>query len=168
MYTLHRPIQGLTYWGRDKIVAISQTTFSNPSSWMKMCEFRLRFHWSVLLLIELTIFPHCFRYCLGTDQAKNHYLYQWWLVYWRIHASLGLNELNKLSVVINSAVLNIIYHNSQSIMCHNAIKINLNSLTRLFWFQSLTWSREWYIKRFWGVYLILRHGKIWEIATGDI
>ena len=27
------------------------------------------------------------------DQATSHYLNQWWLVYWRIHASLGLNEL---------------------------------------------------------------------------
>ena len=26
-------------------------------------------------------------------QATSHYLSQWWLVYWRIYASLGLNEL---------------------------------------------------------------------------
>ena len=26
-------------------------------------------------------------------QATSHYLNQWWLVYWRIYASLGLNEL---------------------------------------------------------------------------
>ena len=36
----------LTHWGRDKMDAISQTTFSNAFSWMKMHEFRLRFHWS--------------------------------------------------------------------------------------------------------------------------
>ena len=30
---------------------------------------------------------------LGADQATSHYLNQWWLIYWRIYASLGLNEL---------------------------------------------------------------------------
>ena len=29
-------------------------------------------------------------------QATNHYLNQWWLVYWRIYALLGLNELTLL------------------------------------------------------------------------
>ena len=28
-----------------------------------------------------------------TDQATSHFLDQWWLYYWRIYASLGLNEL---------------------------------------------------------------------------
>ena len=36
----------LTHWGRDKMDAISQTTFSNAFSWMKMHKFRLGFHWS--------------------------------------------------------------------------------------------------------------------------
>ena len=27
------------------------------------------------------------------DKATSHYLNQWWLVYWRIYASLSLNEL---------------------------------------------------------------------------
>ena len=34
----------LTHWGRDKMAAICQATFSNTFSWMKMHEFRLRFH----------------------------------------------------------------------------------------------------------------------------
>ena len=59
--------------------AISQATFSNVFSWMKMFEFRLKFHWSLFPRVQLTIF---------------HYLNQWWLVYWRIYASLGLNKLN--------------------------------------------------------------------------
>ena len=33
------------------------------------------------------------------DQATSHYLNQWWLVYWRIYASLGLNEL-KMDVLL--------------------------------------------------------------------
>ena len=51
----------LTHWGRDQIDAISQTTFSNAFSRMKMNEFRLRFHWSLFLRFGLTIFQHWFR-----------------------------------------------------------------------------------------------------------
>ena len=51
----------LTHWGRDKMAAISQTTLSNAFSWMKMFEFRLKFHWSLFLRVQLTIFKHWFR-----------------------------------------------------------------------------------------------------------
>ena len=51
----------LTHWGRDKMAAVSQTTLSNAISWMKMLEFRLRFHWSLFLRVQLTIFQHWFR-----------------------------------------------------------------------------------------------------------
>ena len=34
----------LTHWGRCKMASISQTTFSNAFSWMKIYEFRLRFY----------------------------------------------------------------------------------------------------------------------------
>ena len=88
----HR-IDYITHWGRDKMAAILQTTFSNAFSWMKMLEFRLIFHWSFFLRVQLTIFQHWFRYWLGAVQATSHYLNQCWLVYWRICASLGLNEL---------------------------------------------------------------------------
>ena len=81
----------LTHWGRHKMDAISQTTFWSAFSWMKMYEFRLRFHWSLFLRVQLTIFQHWFRKWLGADQATSHYLKQWWLVYRRIYASLGLN-----------------------------------------------------------------------------
>ena len=37
------PTSVLTHWGRDKMAAIFQTTFSNEFSWMKMLEFRLKF-----------------------------------------------------------------------------------------------------------------------------
>ena len=73
--------------------AISQTTFRGAFSWMKMCEFRLNFHWSLFPRVQLTIFQHWFRQWLGAVQATSHYLNQWWLDYRRIYASLGLNEL---------------------------------------------------------------------------
>ena len=37
----------LTHWGRDKMDAISQTTFPSAFSWMKMFDFWLKFHWSL-------------------------------------------------------------------------------------------------------------------------
>ena len=48
-------------WGRDKMDAISQTTFWSTFSWMKMFEFRWKFHWSLFLRVQLTIFQHWFR-----------------------------------------------------------------------------------------------------------
>ena len=51
----------LAHWGRDKMNAISQPTFSNAFSLMKMFEFWLKFHWSLFLRVQLTIFQHWFR-----------------------------------------------------------------------------------------------------------
>ena len=80
----------ITHWDRDKIDAISQTTFSDAFSWMKMCEFLLRFHWS--------LFPRI-QYCsIGSDNGlvparRQAIIWTNDLVYQRIYASLGLNEL---------------------------------------------------------------------------
>ena len=41
--------------------AISQTTFSDAFSWMKMFEYRLKCHWSLFLRVQLTIFQRWFR-----------------------------------------------------------------------------------------------------------
>ena len=51
----------LTHWGRDKMDANSQTTSSSAFSWMEMFEFRLKFHWSLVPRVQLTIFQHWFR-----------------------------------------------------------------------------------------------------------
>ena len=51
----------LTHWGRDKMDAISQTTFSSAFCWMKIFEFQIKFHWSFFLRVQLTIFYHWFR-----------------------------------------------------------------------------------------------------------
>ena len=56
----HCPIRRC-HWGRDKMPAIFQTTFSNTFSWMKMYEFWLKFHWSLFLRVKLTIIQHWFR-----------------------------------------------------------------------------------------------------------
>ena len=44
----------LTHWGWDKMADISQTTFSNIFSSIKMCQFWLKFHWSLFLRVQLT------------------------------------------------------------------------------------------------------------------
>ena len=49
-----------TYLDQDKIAVISQTTFSNAFSWMKMYEFRWSFHISLFLRFEWTISQHWF------------------------------------------------------------------------------------------------------------
>ena len=74
---------------------ISQTTFSNAFSWMKMFEYRLKFHWNVFRGVQLTISQHWCRYWLGAGQATSHHLDQWCLDYRRIYVSLDLNELTE-------------------------------------------------------------------------
>ena len=51
----------LTHWGRGKIAAISQMTLWNAFFRMKMLEFGLKFHWSLFIRVQLTIFQHWFR-----------------------------------------------------------------------------------------------------------
>ena len=51
----------LTHLGRDKMIAISQTISSNKFSWIKMFEFRLKFHWTLFLRVQFTISQHWLR-----------------------------------------------------------------------------------------------------------
>ena len=48
----------LTHWGRDKMDAFSQTTFWSAFSWIEMFDLRLKFHWSLFLMVQMTIFQH--------------------------------------------------------------------------------------------------------------
>ena len=74
----HLPFKdSLPHWGRDKMAAILQT-FSNVFSPMKMFELRIKFHWSLFLMVQLTMNQHCFRLWLGVEQVPTHYLKQWW------------------------------------------------------------------------------------------
>ena len=53
-------------------------TFSNAFSWKIMQLHWLQFHWSLFLIVELTIIQLWFRFWPGTKQATSHYLNQWW------------------------------------------------------------------------------------------
>ena len=111
----------LTHCGQDKMDAISQTTFSSAISWMKMYEFRLKFHWSLFLRVQLTIFQHWFRWWLGAIQATSHYLKQWWLIYRRIYASLGLNGLTTFDIIHTNTSKRVILH-----ALHKSIQLMIN------------------------------------------
>ena len=99
---------------------------------MKMFEFRLKFHWSLFPRVQLTIFQHWFREWLGAVQATSHYLNQWWLVYRRIYASFGLNELKSGQFTPNQ--VNFSYHmfgrnyHSKSNFCASVKEKWVNSL----------------------------------------
>ena len=138
---------------------ISQTTISDVFFWMKIYEFCLIFHWSVFLRVKLAS-QHWLRWWLCTDQATNHYLNQWWLIYCRIYESHALNELNvqchpqrhrgfrydiKVSMAIkkfnafglmqecSDTSLTIIPHGTLSVRIMNIIlHVTLNSLLSLF------------------------------------
>ena len=51
----------LTHWGWDKMATIFQMTFWNAFSLMKMYEFWLKFHQSLFIRAQLTIFQPWFR-----------------------------------------------------------------------------------------------------------
>ena len=85
----------LTYWGHDKMDAISQTAFYNAfflnkNMWISITsKISLKFVPrdpvnSIPALVQIMAWRH---------KARSHYLTQWWSVYWRMYASLGLNEL---------------------------------------------------------------------------
>ena len=96
-------VSSLTHWGRDKMTDISQTTFSNGFSWMKIYGFRLRFHWSLFLRFELTIFQHWSSIaiswiCLKTVTQKLHTCMQLWVC----DLSRNCSELSPIVVVRNN------------------------------------------------------------------
>ena len=91
----------LSQWDWEKMAGIFQTTFSSAFSWMKMCEFRLSFHWNLFLRFEFTIFQHWFRKWDRAVQAANHYLD--YLDYRCLYASLTLNELTWQRMIFSTA-----------------------------------------------------------------
>ena len=68
----------LTHLLRDKMAATSQTIYSDAFSWMKIFLFLSKFHRSLFLRNQLTIFQHWFRQWLGAGQVTSHYLNQCW------------------------------------------------------------------------------------------
>ena len=92
----------LTHWGRDKMDAVSQTTFSsaffNENVWIPI-KISLKF----VPRGPSSNIPALVRIMAWRRQATSHYLKQWRLICWRIYASLGLSELNNKSVCYSYA-----------------------------------------------------------------
>ena len=70
-------VDRLTHWGWGQNANILLTEFSNSFSSLfflmfpvKMFEFRLKFHWSLFLMVRLTINQHWFRKWLGTNRHQ--------------------------------------------------------------------------------------------------
>ena len=57
----------LSHLPLDKMAAISQTIFSDAFPWMKNFIFRLKFHWSLFLRVQLIITRIWFRKWLGAE-----------------------------------------------------------------------------------------------------
>ena len=68
----------LTHLPWTKWPKFRQMTFSNAFSWMKIIEFRVKFHWNLFPGVQSTISQHWFRWWLGAKQATRHYLNQCW------------------------------------------------------------------------------------------
>ena len=68
----------LTLLSLDKMAIISQTIFSDAFLWMKSLVFWLKFQWSLILRVQLTMTHHWFWQWLGTERATSHYLNQSW------------------------------------------------------------------------------------------
>ena len=58
------------------MAVILRTTLSKAFSWLKMYGFRLRFHWSLFLGVQLRIFQQWCGWWLGTDHATSHFLHK--------------------------------------------------------------------------------------------
>ena len=86
-------ISWLTYWGRGKFVAMSQT-FSNAFSLIKIYGIRLQVHWNLLRSFELIIFQHSsLIQKMAWRRPGDKPLCEPMMFYWRISMSLGFNEL---------------------------------------------------------------------------
>ena len=74
----------------------------------EMYEFSFRFDWNVFLRFQLTKFQ------ISSDNGlvTSHYMNQCWLVYWRIYASLGLNQLMLLTPLKWTFYLNKVLYTS--------------------------------------------------------
>ena len=80
----------------------SQKTFRNAFPWMKMNEFRLRFHWIWFLRVQLTMFQNN----VGSNNGFVSIRRQAWsepmMVSCRIYASFGLNDLRPYHTLYSS------------------------------------------------------------------
>ena len=86
--------------GRHSADDIFKCIFLNENAWIPI-KISLKF----VPKGPINNIPALVQIMLGTNQAASHYLNQWWLVYWRIYASVGLNELRHGSVMTSIKIM---------------------------------------------------------------
>ena len=125
-----------TLWPRQNGRQLSRRHFQMHFYWMKLYEFRLKCHCILFPRVQITLFQHWFRQWLGAGQATSHYLNQWWLVYWRIYASLGLNELINRRPICTTGLSVLLRRHLDTEMCprrlgilHRIVRIDSNFTT---------------------------------------
>ena len=74
---------------QTKLPPICRRRFQTHFSWMKMFQFQVEFHWNMFLNVWLIMIQHCYRQAIIWTNDD--------LVYWRIYASRGLDELRVMS-----------------------------------------------------------------------
>ena len=100
----------LKYWSRDELADNFQATISNGFSWVDVYEF-----WLIQLKFVprylINHIPALLQIRFGANQAVGRHLKQWWLVYWRIYVSHGLNEVIEVTalVIISSDMKEYVY-----------------------------------------------------------
>ena len=67
------------------MATFSQSIFSGAFSWMESVVFWLKLHWSLFLMVKLTINQHWPQVIIWTNADPIH---------WRIYAALGGDEFN--------------------------------------------------------------------------
>ena len=78
------------------MIAISQTTLSIGFFVNENVRISIKFSLKFVPKGPISNIPALVQIMDWRLSATSNYLNQWWLVYWRIYASLGLNELRRL------------------------------------------------------------------------
>ena len=112
-------------------------TFSNAFYWMEIFEFWIKFHWTLFLGFQLTIFKHWFSQYRGAGQATNHYLNQWWLVYRRIY---GIYRRHFANDIFKCILLNGNIWILNKISLNIVPRVPINNIQALV--QSISWRRS--------------------------
>ena len=76
-----------------KMAAIFQTIFSDAFSWNENIWIAIKISLKFLPKGPINIIPALGQIMAWCRLSESHCLNQWWLIYWRVYASLGLNEL---------------------------------------------------------------------------
>ena len=106
--------------GRHFTDNILKCIFLNENIWISL-KISLKF----VPEVQINNIPALVQIMLGTDQATSHYVEQWWLVYWGIYASLGLNELrwsqDRLIFIVEIPIL------ERQVLCKNRTQLFLHT-----------------------------------------